>query len=78
MSKQISSGYLIISEPYDFDRGTKSVRRSLDEYTLRTNVNDLGFKITTKTKNPSYLPWNLKLNSRATLNYKVDLVIGKK
>lgn len=78
MSKQISSGYLIISEPYDFDRGAKSVRKSLDEYTLRTTINDLGFKITTKTKNSSYLPWNLKLNSRATLNYKVDLIIGKK
>ncbi|MGY5152167.1 MAG: methyltransferase domain-containing protein [Candidatus Nitrosopumilus sp. bin_6a] len=78
MSKQISSGYLVISEPYDFDRGTKSVRKPLDEYTLRTTVNDLGFKITTKTKNPSYLPWNLKLNSRATLRYKVDLIIGKK
>ncbi|MFB5635307.1 MAG: methyltransferase domain-containing protein [Nitrosopumilus sp.] len=78
MSKQISSGYLVISEPYDFDRGTKSVRKPLDEFTLRTTLNEFDFKITAKTKKPSYLPWNLKLNPRATLNYKVDFIIGKK
>ncbi len=78
ISKQISSGYLIISEPYDFDRGTKSVRKPLDEFTLRKTLNDFDFKITAKTKKPSFLPWNLKLNPRATLNYKVDLIIGKK
>ena len=78
ISKQISSGHFIISEPYDFDRGLNSVRNPLDEYTLRTTLKNFGFKITTKTKTPSYLPWNLKLNPRATLNYKVDLIIGKK
>ncbi|MFB5606610.1 MAG: class I SAM-dependent methyltransferase, partial [Candidatus Nitrosomaritimum yanchengensis] len=78
MSKQISSGYLVISEPYDFDRGTNSVRKPLDEFTLRTTLNEFDFKITAKTKKPSYLPWNLKLNPRATLNYKVDFIIGKK
>lgn len=76
-SKQ-TSGYCVISDPYDFDRGINSVRRPLDESSLRTKMKQLGFKISANTKNPSYLPWNLKLNSRATLNYKVDLVIGKK
>ena len=78
ISKQISNGYLVVSDPYDFDRGKNSVRKSLDESTLRTNLEDLGFKILHKTKKPSFLPWNLKLNPRATLNYNVDLVIGKK
>ncbi len=78
ISKQISSGHFIISEPYDFDRGSNSVRKPLDEYTLRTTLKNFGFKITTKTKKPSYISWNLKLNPRATLNYKVDLIIGKK
>ncbi len=78
MSKQISTGYFVISDPYDFDRGANSVKKSLDEATLRTNLCNLGFKLLSKTKNPSYIPWNLKLNSRATLNYKVDLIIGKK
>ena len=78
VSKQISTGYFIITDPYDFDRGINSVKKSFDETTLRMSLKNLGFKITSKTKIPSIISWNLKLNSRATLNYKVDFVIGKK
>ncbi len=78
VSKQISTGYFTITDPYDFDRGTNSVKKPLDETTLRTNLENLGFKILPKTKTLSHIPWNLKLNPRATLNYKVDFVIGKK
>ncbi len=78
ISKQITSGYIVISDPYDFDRGVNSVKKPLDESQLRTNLEKFGFKITHKTKTPSYIPWNLKLNPRTTLNYKVDLIIGKK
>ena len=78
VSKQISTGYFIITDPYDFDRGVNSVKKPLDETTLRMNLKNLGFKIMFKTKIPSDISWNLKLNSRATLNYKVDFVIGKK
>ena len=78
VSKQISTGHFVMSDPYDFDRGTNSVKKPIDEATLRTNLCNLGFKISSKTKKPSYIPWNLKLNSRATLNYKVDLIICKK
>ena len=78
VSKQISSGYFVISDPYDFDRGIKSIKKPLDESQLRTYLEKFGFKIFPKTKNPSYIPWNLKLNPRATLNYKVDLIIAKK
>ncbi len=78
VSKQITCGHFIISDPYDFDRGTNSVKNPLDEKTLRTNLEKLGFKITSKTKTPSYIPWILKLNPRATLNYKVDLIYAEK
>ena len=78
VSKQIASGYFVITDPYDFDRGANSVKKPLDEITLRTNLNNLGFEILPKTKIPSNIPWNLNLNSRATLNYKADLVICKK
>lgn len=77
-SKQISSGFLVLSDPYDFDRGISSVKNPLDELSLRTNLKNLGFKISPNTKTPSFIPWNLKLYSRATLNYKVDLIISKK
>ena len=78
VSKQISSGSFVLSDPYDFDRGTNSVRKPLDEHQLRTNLEKFGFKIFPKTKNPSYIPWNLNLNPRATLNYRVDLIIANK
>lgn len=78
ISQQISKGTFVLSDPYDFDRGKNSVKKPLDESALRTSLEELGFAITVKTKTPSYLTWNLKLNPRSTLNYKVDLIIAKK
>lgn len=78
ISQQISKGTLVISDPYDFDRGKNSVKKPLDELALRAGLEELGFSISLNTKKPSYLTWNLKLNPRSTLNYKVDLVIAKK
>jgi len=78
ISKQILKGIFVISDPYDFDRGKHSVKKTLDELTLRSSLEDLGFIISAKTKKPSHLTWNLKINSRSTLNYKVDFIIAKK
>lgn len=78
ISRQISNGVVIISDPYDFDRGVNSIKNPVDEQSIRQFMNNLGFKITTETKKSSKIPWNLKLHSRATLNYKVDLIMGKK
>ena len=78
ISKQITQGHFIVSDPYDFDRGTDSVKNTLNEISLRENLKNLKFKISPKTKMPSHIPWILKLNPRATLNYSVDLVIAEK
>lgn len=78
ISHQISNGTVIISDPYDFDRGVNSIKNPVDEQSIRQFMNDLGFKITSETKKSSEIPWNLQLHYRATLNYKVDLIIGKK
>lgn len=77
-SRQVKQGSLVISDPYDFDRGENSVKKSVDEKSLRQNLKNLGFKITESTVTPSKIPWTLNLNQRASLNYKVDLVIAKK
>ena len=77
-STQIDAGNLLISDPFDYDRGKDSVKFPLDENSLRQNLKNLGFKIQRNTLQPSQIPWNLKLHLRATLNYKVDLVIAKK
>lgn len=78
ISNQISDGYLVMSDPYDYDRGSNSVKNPLDAIQLREKLSDVGFTIRPDTKKPSFIPWTLKLNSRATLNYAVDLVIGNK
>ena len=78
ISKQISLGYVIISDPYDFERGNNSVKNPMNEILLRKKLKNLKFKITSKTKIPSNIQWNLKLYDRASLNYKVDIIIAKK
>lgn len=78
ISNQISSGKFVISDPYDFERGKNSIKNTVDELSLRANLKNLGFKISSTTKKPRYIKWNLNLYSRAALNYKVDLIISKK
>ena len=78
ISSQISSGNLILSDPYDFERGKNSVKKSVDEHSLRKNLINMGFKISSNTSNPSFIKWNLKLNHRIQLNYLVDLIIASK
>lgn len=71
-------GFVAISDPYDFERGAKSVKEPLRDDSTRRAIEQLGFRVTSKTKKPSYIPWHLRLYERASLNYKVDLIIGKK
>ncbi len=78
MLKQVKHGYIVISDPYDYDRGKNSVRVPLYEHDIRKKINDLGMSIVCNTKTPSSLSWNLKINSRTSLNYKVDLIFAKK
>ena len=78
ISKQISSGHILISDPYDYKRGINSVKYKMNDYEIRKKLKELKFKISNKTKYPSFIPWNLKLYDRASLNYKVDIVIAKK
>jgi|TARA_B110000014_G_scaffold164517_1_gene116221 2-polyprenyl-3-methyl-5-hydroxy-6-metoxy-1,4-benzoquinol methylase/uncharacterized protein YbaR (Trm112 family) len=78
MFKQVRQGYIIISDPYDYERGKNSVKKPVYENEIRKNIHDLGMTIVHNTKKPSSLTWNLKINSRTSLNYKVDLIIAKK
>ena len=70
--------FLILSDPYDFERGKNSVKNKIDAKTLRSNLAQKGFKLIQKTKRPSFVPWNLRINPRLELHYKVDLIVAKK
>jgi len=76
--KKQTKNYLVLSDPYDYERGIRSVKEPLYEQTLRKYLEQLGFKINSNTKTPSYISWNLRLNPRASLNYKTDVIVAKK
>ncbi len=78
ISTQIQKGFLLLSDPYDYDRGINSVKKPLDETSLRNNLKNLKFRIIRNTDQSSKISWNLRINPRTTLNYKVDFVIAEK
>lgn len=69
---------IFLSDPYDYDRGQNSVRYPIYEKDIRKKIKHLGFQISKNTKKPSNISWTLLLNKRAELNYKVDVILGKK
>ncbi len=78
ISKQISNGLIFLSSPYDYERGENSVKKPLDQNQIRATLRQNGFQITKNTKNPTKIIWNIKFNERISINYKVDLIIGRK
>ena len=74
VAKQIESGHFVLTDPYDFERGTNSVETRFDSDSLREFLLESGFQINKKTKQPAFIPWNLEINKRTTLNYQVDLI----
>ncbi len=70
--------FLILSDPYDFERGKNSVKNKIDAKTLRSNISQRNFKLIRNTKRPSFVPWKLKINPRLELHYKVDLIVAQK
>lgn len=70
-------GILILSDPYDFERGKNSVRVRLDPKSLRNELKKHGFSFIQKSKKPSFIPWKLNVNNRLSLHYQVDLIIAR-
>ncbi len=73
-----SSKYVVLSDPYDYERGKSTFRDQLDEKSLRKKINKLGFSLVQGTNRPSFIPWRLDVNPRLELRYLVDLIIAKK
>jgi len=79
LARQVKrGGFLVLSDPYDYERGAKSVREPLFEDSVRSELIKSGFMISKNTMTPSRIKWNLHLYERAVIQYKVDLVIGRK
>lgn len=78
ISSQVNSGHVIISDPYDYERGQDSVKHPLNPIQLRQKLETFGFEIQNQNKKPSFVSWNLKKNPRTSINYKVDIIAAKK
>lgn len=72
------NGWLVLSDPYDYTRQPKSIKNPMFEDEVRNRLRRYGFTISKHTKTPSYILWNLKLHKRASLQYRVDVVVAKK
>jgi len=70
--------FLILSDPYDFERGKDSVKNRVNAKTLRTNLEQKGFELMQNTKWPIFIPWKLNVNDRLNLIYKVDVIVARK
>jgi hypothetical protein len=69
--------FVVISDPYDFERGKDSVNTSIDARGIRLNLVQNGFWMIQNTKQPNFIPWKLNINNRLNLNYKVDVIVAK-
>jgi hypothetical protein len=77
MSSQ-TKRFLILSDPYDFERGKDSVKTRVDEKSVRTNLKQKGFELIQNTTRPVSIPWKLNVNDRLNLIYKVDVIVARK
>lgn len=68
--------FVILSDPYDYERGKSSVKVRLDAKSLRSKLYQAGFKLIHNTYKPSFVSWKLDVNPRLELNYKVDLILA--
>jgi 2-polyprenyl-3-methyl-5-hydroxy-6-metoxy-1,4-benzoquinol methylase/uncharacterized protein YbaR (Trm112 family) len=68
--------FVILSDPYDYDRGKNSVKEKLDAKSLRQHLTKMGFKFLQNTNNPSFIHWKLSVNPRLELHYTVDLILA--
>lgn len=73
-----SARFVMLSDPYDYERGKNSVKIKLDEKSLRTKLSKMGFKFLQNTDEPSFILWKLNVNPRLGLNYRVDLILAEK
>lgn len=76
LSKQ-ANDMILISDPYDYERGTDSVKQKVDSKSLRAELEKRKFLIISDTQKPKFLPWKLNVNTRLSLHYKVDLISAK-
>lgn len=75
---QKATQFVVVADPYDYMRGSRSVSNPVYGVGIRHMLSTMGFEVTSKTRTPAYIPWNLRISSRTTIRYLVDLIIAKR
>ena len=70
--------YIVLSDPYDYSRGESTVKTPMDSITIREHIQHLGFQISDNTAQPSFVPWEIRINSRTSVRYLVDIIVAKR
>lgn len=70
--------FVLLSDPYDYERGKNSVKVRLDETSIRKKLHQHGFRLIFNSSKPKFFAWMLEINSRLTLHYKVDLLVARR
>lgn len=77
MTRQ-SGRFLVLSDPYDFERGKGSVKSTISPEEIRSIIRKSRFGLIYGTTSAQFIPWKLSMNSRLSLNYKVDLLVARR
>ena len=70
--------YIVLSDPYDYSRGDSTVKTPMDSTTVREHIQHMGFQVSDDTAQPSFVPWEIRINSRTSVRYLVDIVVAKR
>lgn len=70
--------YVVLADPYDYVRGSRTVSDPLYGSTIRRIIHKMGFDVMAGFEKQSFIPWDIRISSRTTIRYLVDLVIAKR
>ena len=70
--------YVVVADPYDYDRGDRTVSQPMDGTAVRRFLRGMDFELISGTASPSFIPWSLHISARTTIQYMVDIVIGER
>jgi len=70
--------YIVLSDPYDYSRGDSTVKTPMDSITIREHIRHLGFQVSDDTAQPSFVPWEIRINSRTSVRYLVDIIVARR
>lgn len=70
--------YIVLSDPYDYGRGDCTVKMPMGSIAIREHIRHLGFQVSDDTAQPLFVPWEIRINPRTSVRYRVDVIVAKR